>query len=84
MMFLGLRSSGRLGLSPRRRLSSLPQPSPDQVASLALRYCGGDSQNTATSAEIDLTAKIGVTSALATGDQLKLIDGPAPNGACDG
>jgi len=35
-------------------------------------------------AEIDVMGTVGVTTALAASDQLKLITGPAPNGACEG
>jgi hypothetical protein len=43
---LGLRSSGRLGLSPRGRRPSTPPFTPDQIPDLALWYKAGDPQNT--------------------------------------
>lgn len=53
MTVLGLRSSGRLGLSPRgRRPSSLPF-SPDQIPDLVFWYRAGDPQNTVTGGAIE-------------------------------
>ena len=53
MTVLGLRPSGRLGLSPRRRRSSLPSFSPDQLADLAVWYRAGDPQNTVTAGAVE-------------------------------
>ena len=52
MTVFGLRPSGRLGLSPRRR-RLLPSFSPDQLADLAVWYRAGDPQNTVTSGAIE-------------------------------
>ncbi len=57
MSALGLRPSGRLGLSSRRRrpsASAPPPPSflPDQLADLAFWYRAGDPQNTVTSGAV--------------------------------
>jgi hypothetical protein len=46
MTTLGLRPSGRLGLSPRRRRPLAPPFSPDQLTDLAFWYKAGDPQNT--------------------------------------
>jgi len=50
---LGLRPSGRLGLSPRRRRSSTPPFAPDQIADLAVWYKAGDPLNTVTGGAIE-------------------------------
>jgi hypothetical protein len=49
---LGLRPSGRLGLSPRRRRPSTPLFAPDQIANLAFWYKAGDALNTVTGGAI--------------------------------
>ena len=64
MTALGLRSSGRLGMSPRGRRPSSPPFSPDQISCLAIWYRAGDPQ----------MATVGVDSARAPADQLRLID----------
>jgi hypothetical protein len=53
MTALGLRPSGRLGISPRRRRPSSPPFSPEQVADLAFLYRAGDPQNTVTGGAIE-------------------------------
>ncbi|MGH6896416.1 MAG: hypothetical protein ACREJ5_07700 [Geminicoccaceae bacterium] len=50
---LGLKPSGRLGLSPRRRRPSTPPFTPDQIADLALWYKAGDPQNTVSGGAIE-------------------------------
>jgi hypothetical protein len=50
---LGLRPSGRLGLSPRRRRSSTLPFAPDQIADLAVWYKAGDPLNTVTGGAIE-------------------------------
>lgn len=52
MTALGLRQSGRLGLSPRRRRSTSPQFLPDQLAGLAFWYSAGDPLNSITSGAV--------------------------------
>jgi hypothetical protein len=85
MTALGLPSSGRLGMSPRDRRSASIPFSLDQISGLAVWYGAGDPQNTVAGGALeqvfDLSgngrhcmATVGVNSALAPADQLKLID----------
>lgn len=52
MTAFGLRQSGRLGLSPRRRRSTAPQFLPDQLADLAFWYRAGDPLNSVASGAV--------------------------------